>query len=403
MRNLGRRVSLFFRMRDSLRDRDRVLQRFREWQELQQRLPPPAPILKTLLLIRMDDIGDYLLFRNQLASYKKSARWADHTVTLLANDAWKALFAQLDATTVDEVIWVNKGRYLYNNGYRASVWQQLREKGFETVIATSRTRPLLIDDLCVLAAAPHKAIGSFNTNVHVSWNQVSDALYVSLFKPSHPLLHEFPFNAEFTRWVCGNAYEGRRPLIKHQASLPIGDTYVLLFIGASTASRRWPARRWIQLVRLYRRHHAGQIFLAGHGAKELKMAQAIQKHTGAESLVGKVSLVEMLDWIAGARAVFTNDTMAAHIGVSLNRPTVIVANGINYMRFSDYSNAGVSNAATLYPDVVTQRRKRDGNGPYDYSETVSADIASIQAAAVIQEYERLIAGPASETDSRGTS
>jgi len=42
-----------------------------EGREMQRRLRAPAPSGKKLLVIRLDDIGDYLLFRNQLGMYKK--------------------------------------------------------------------------------------------------------------------------------------------------------------------------------------------------------------------------------------------------------------------------------------------------------------------------------------------
>jgi len=77
------------------------------------------------------------------------------------------------------------------------------------------------------------------------------------------------------------------------------------------------------------------------------------------------------------------------LGSSFDRPTVIVANGINYMRFSDYSSAGIDHVATIYPEVVNRRRKRRGDGVYAYSETLSADIASIQATTVINRLKGL--------------
>jgi hypothetical protein len=82
--------------------------------------------------------------------------------------------------------------------------------------------------------------------------------------------------------------------------------------------------------------------------------------------------------------------MAAHMGASFGKPTVIVANGVNYMRFSEYLKAGINHVATIYPEVVYRRRERLGDGPYAYSETVSADIASIRATAVIDSLRGLL-------------
>jgi hypothetical protein len=86
--------------------------------------------------------------------YKNSSRWTDHKITLLGNDSWKDLFTLLDKDAVDDTMWVSKNRYLEHAGYRLEIWRRLREKGFQTVITPSRTRPLLLDDLCMLAAEP---------------------------------------------------------------------------------------------------------------------------------------------------------------------------------------------------------------------------------------------------------
>jgi ADP-heptose:LPS heptosyltransferase len=383
-----RRLSLLLRRVRSANECRRILRQWALWKETLRQLPAPSRSKpKKLLIIRLDDIGDYLLFRNQLGMYKQSSRWRDHSITLLGNAVWKDLFAMLDRETVDETIWVNKHEYLESAAYRLGLWTRLREKGFEIVIAPSRTRPLQIDDLCTLAAAPLYAIGSVNTYVHASWNSESDCLYNELFRPRNSMTHEFKFNAEFTAWVCGISYEGHRPLIDYSFRTAPADSYIICFIGANTRSKRWPIRRWIEFIDAYRKLHSGKVVLAGAGTAELQMARAIQNRTDAQSIVGKVSLPELLHWVNGAKAVLTNDTMAAHLSASCNRPTVIIANGVNYFRFTEYGSAGIENVGTLYPDVFTHRRRRVGDGPYPYEAAVSADIASIRAASVIRKLE----------------
>lgn len=391
IQTLFRNISLVGRKRDSAKDCARVLHTFADWTAVQKGLKPPQRGRATLLLIRLDEIGDYLLFRNQLRSYKTSPRWQNHKITLLGNTAWRDLFKLLDSDTVDDTIWIEKNRYLENEEYRLEVWQTLRSGGFETSIALTRTRALLIDDLCVLAAASSSNLGSENSNVHASWNQLSDRLYTSLYKPASALTHEFNFNGAFAEWACGHRYLGARPQIAGHFPPPITDFYIVCFVGANTRSRRWPIRRWIELIKLYRQFYSSsKIFLAGNSKTELEMADAIQQRTEVESIAGKLALSELLNWVAGAKAVVTNDTMASHMSVSLNRPTVIIANGVNYMRFSEYRNAGVDLVETIYPDIVNRRRQRVGDGPYAYSETVTSDIASIKAATVLKALMNLL-------------
>ena len=391
MQAFSRRISLIGRKFDSNNDRRRVLKKNVLWKATQERaLPPIQTHDKTLLIVRLDDIGDYLLFRNQLAVYKRSARWCDHEITLLGNDSWRDLYTALDAGAVDSVIWVNKHRYLKEDAYRLDIWRQLRELGFSTVIAPSRTRPLLLDDLCMLAACPPQRIGVVNTNVHESWNVLSDALYTSLFMPPDALRHEFAFNAEFTQWACGMCSAALSPHIEWHIVPPRESSYIVCFVGASIASKRWPIRRWVEFIALYRRQHAGKVVLAGNGRTEVDMVRRIRARVAADSIAGTVRLNELLTWIAGADAVITNDTMTAHLGASLHTPTVIIANGINYMRFSEYQNAGIDWVEPVYPEAVTRRRRLQGDGLYTYSETVTADIVSITAATVLEVLNRLL-------------
>ena len=396
IQSMARRISLIGRKADSTKDRRRVLRIFDESLTAQKDLPAVRRRDKTLLLIRLDDIGDYLVFRNQLEVYKASARWKSHRITLLGNESWRGLFTALDQATVDETIWVNKNRYLEDAPYRTAIWKQLRAGGFESVVAPSCVRPLLLDDFCMLAAAPLYSFGSVNTNIHECWNRLSDGLYTSLFKPSRSLIHEFDFNTEFSTWVSGIRYSGNRPCIElppatlgQEAAFGQG-AYTMCFVGASTRSKRWPTKRWLEFIALHRRHFPGRIVLAaGSSRAELQMVHKIQQRTGVESVAGKLDLRELLYWIAGAQAVVTNDTMAGHMGVSLNRPTVIIANGLNYMRFSEYSHAGITQVVAVYSELFNRRRKRLGDGPHPYHETVTGDIVSIRAAAVIEALKKI--------------
>ena len=385
MNSIGRWISLVGRRRDAEKDRLRVLERFALWKADVASLPPAAPMDKNLLLVRLDDIGDYLLFRNQLAMYKKSARWGGHRVTLLGNASWRELFQLLDTDTVDEVIWTEKNRYLEDSEYRESIWRSLRSRGFDSAVAVSCTRPLLLDDLCILAAAPIQRIGNSNTNVHADWNRLSDDLYTELFKPPSPLMHEFHFNAAFAEWACGLHYQGSRPKIDFTPARVQPPKYILCFVGASIRSKRWPASRWVELIRRYREIGEYDIVIAGNGPAEIEIARAIEQAVSVESLVGKATLTQLLSWVANAAAVISNDTMAAHIGAGFDVPTVIIANGVNYVRFADYSGAGIANVRTLYPRAVIEKRRRYGTTSYAYSETVTADIVSIKASQVLAE------------------
>jgi ADP-heptose:LPS heptosyltransferase len=273
----------------------------------------------------------------------------------------------------------------------------LRAQGFDTVIAPSRTRPLVLDDLCTLAAAPIEAIGAVNTYLHQSWNQVSDGFYQELFQPANTRVHEFAFNGEFAAWCCGTRFEGPRPRLdltmlpaSEGTALRGAEPYIVCFVGATTRSKRWPVSRWIEFIERYRRKWPGEVIVAGNSRQEIETAARIQARSGARSIAGRVSLLDLCRCVAGARGVVSNDTMAAHLGVSCSRPTVIVANGVNYERFTDYREANIQGVATVYPGVFRRRRQRLGDVPYHYPQAVSSDMATIKPDEVLAALARVM-------------
>jgi hypothetical protein len=256
---------------------------------------------------------------------------------------------------------------------------------------------LLLDDACMLAAAPRLAIGAPNDHVHAAWMRVSDALYQEIIEPPAACRHEFHFNAEFARRCCGTPAGGHRPVMQTPAGpAPAGAIdvaampYALCFIGSNTRSKRWPTGRWIEFIKLYARHRPHRILLAGQSRTEVRMGEAIERATGAHSIAGRVDLPALARLIAGARAIVTNDTMAAHLGASFDRPTVIIANGVRYSRFTDYDQAGIANVATVYPKAFLRRRQLEGDFAYGWADAVSADLASITAARVWAALEGLV-------------
>ena len=70
---------------------------------------------KSLLLIRLDAIGDYVLFRNYIEILKKSEKYKDFNITLLGNSAWKSLSEELDGEYIDKFIWLD--RYKFNKDF----------------------------------------------------------------------------------------------------------------------------------------------------------------------------------------------------------------------------------------------------------------------------------------------
>jgi len=379
--------SLLIRKLQSYKASRQVLHNFQQWKEVQQNLPPYFCKSKKLLIIRLDDIGDYLLSRNMLQFYKQG-RWKDYEITLLGNDAWKGFFDELDNAVVDKVLWLNKKRFFESTSYRMEIWTELRKEGFEVVICPSRTRPLLLDDICMLATGALIKIASENTFVNKKRNRLSDNLYTGLYQTKKEQIHEFHFNQQFANWVCHTNRVLQRPEIT-AANLSIpSQHYILCFIGASVKSKRWPEKQWIQFIKLYKQKYVGSVIIAG-GEADIKTANSICAETGAKSIAGSTSLKDMITYVCNANAVVTNDTMSVHLAASCNKSTIIIANGNKYYRFTEYGKAGINNITSIYPEAFTRKLNNKGDNLSEHYTAVTADIGTIKADKVFSRFVEL--------------
>jgi len=369
-----RSISLFFRRRGERRDLRSVLNTRKLWEQELAGLPVVPVQEKTLLVIRLDEIGDYLLYRNFLADYRQG-KWAGYNITFAGNIIWKSLFEVYDAAAADQTIWVDKKQYFGDAGYRRTLWLKIRMAGFEAVICPSRSRPLLLDDILAMSSAAGIREAVANTYAVPEWNMISDKGYDHLF-PSTSDLHEFTFNRQFSEWVNGLYHDIAAPELPTQSG---GTNEIICFIGASIRSKRWPVAYWIRLVKALQQQGMNPVI--GGGKNEEAAASAIVSATGVTSFAGQSSLLETLERIGAARAVVSGDTMAAHAAVAFRKPLVIIANGVNAPRFVHYQSLPAAvPAVTLYTRYYDHYLKK---GSRKLFRAVSHDMHSIHPEQVV--------------------
>ena len=74
----------------------------------------PRVYTKTLLLVRIDSIGDYVLFRNFIGIIKKSEKYKDYKITLCGNIAWKELAETFDREFISDFVWIDSKKLSRN-------------------------------------------------------------------------------------------------------------------------------------------------------------------------------------------------------------------------------------------------------------------------------------------------
>lgn len=266
--------------------------------------------MKRVLIVRLDAIGDYILWRNCLRFLRNCARYRNAHITVLGNPAWRGLAEAFDADCADEWIWAENRNALFRlpveNLLPHSVWHRrvireqaklrdsLRERGFDEVISPQAFSDPLLDEL---------VSGMAEVTTGVANGDVSRKIVFSRLVESGNEEFVFLKNHSIAAGIAGEPCNATLRL--DLPDPPATTNRILFFTGASHWTRRWPRRRWRALA---------QMLPADYEPLAAPMDG---------TLPGLARL------IASCAAVVSNDTMALHLAAALGVPVVGIVNGVS--------------------------------------------------------------------------
>ena len=103
-----------------------------------------------------------------------------------------------------------------------------------------------------------------------------------------------------------------------------GRPWIALQPGARWSNKRWPAESYAELVRLLAPANPGFHFAVLGGEEDRPLGEAIARVDPARcvDLTGRLSLLEMVEWIRLSSLMVTNDTGPMHVAAALGTPVV---------------------------------------------------------------------------------
>ena len=107
---------------------------------------------KQILLIRLDAIGDYILFRNFIEVFRKNSKYSDYRITLLGNIVWKELAENLDKNYIDNFIWIDIKKFSRNLFYRYKKMIEITSNNYELLIHPTYSRTYDADKIVKVIA-----------------------------------------------------------------------------------------------------------------------------------------------------------------------------------------------------------------------------------------------------------
>ena len=310
----------------------------------------------SLLVIKTDEIGDYILFRNLFKYFKQSEKYKNYKITLVGNLAWKKMYDEYDTGCFDETIWLDKTKFKRDLSYRFSFLNGIRQQHTSDVINCVFSRGIYIDDgIAFVATGVNKfAMSSDKTNRGRDARDWDKGIYTKIESPGDEKIFDSVRNRNFMETVLllPGLSADTKISIPHKSEIP-DLPYFILFIGAGNPERRWPIDSFVEAAKYASSRYGATAVVCGGPGDETDAQEFMNKYgQGALNYAGKTTLTYMMELLSRAKFLICVDTGALHMGVSAGCPVIGLYSGKFYGRFAPYPAEITKQFYVAYPDFV---------------------------------------------------
>jgi ADP-heptose:LPS heptosyltransferase len=312
---------------------------------------------KGLLVVRMDGIGDMVLFRKTLDHYADAFGIAQSDITVLGCASWGGITSEVfrgyKCRIIDEHAFERKPFYRF----KEALW--VRRQAFAAAVSDIFFRKALTaDSLVWFSAAPVRVMskpyisdatkGEFSYYMRENVRVIDTGDY-----PTHEIVRHFRFVSE----LAGKPIAAEAPHIDWRDSKPCvfdGPPYVVLNFGSNEPGRRWPFESYLKVAHKLLDLGYRVAFTGGSDAERARQPEMrrMLNRPGVIDLIGRTNLPGLLDLMKHAKAVLSNDTGPAHLSIALGTPTVVVVGGGHFGSFVPYpKEATPPNARFVYHEM----------------------------------------------------
>lgn len=297
-------------------------------------------IENNLLLIRLDAIGDSIIWMDSAKEYRRI--YPGKKITLICNSIWKDI-AEVTGY-FDEIIPLEIKRFNKNLIYRYEFLKDIKKNKYDKIISPSYSRTFFVSDWLVKNITADEKIGSVGdcSNISSKQKKISDKWYTKLIEADSKEMFELERNAEFIRNLLKQKYQANFSSIQFDYQRYSNKTvekekYCVIFLGASTLRRAYPIRKFIEVLKEIPEEMA--IVLCGNNGEKQLSVNFINCFEGKNqiiNLVGKTNLIESLAIIKGAKLLIGNETASVHMAVAVKTPSICILGGGHFGRFMPY-------------------------------------------------------------------
>lgn len=287
---------------------------------------------RNILCIRLDSMGDVLMSTPAIRAIRQSGR--GRRITLMTSPEGAgiaALMPEIDEVMAYDAPWMKATTRREDSERDAGLIQLLRSRRFDAAVifTTYSQSPLPAAMLCYLADIPLR-LGTCHEN---PYQLLTD--WVPDMEPEQMINHEVRRQMDLVGAVGCHTQDLRLSLqvppeaasrvdaLLWQLHVGHGQRWIVVHVGASAASRRYPPDLFAQVVRELYMSLDLQMLFTGVEAEQ-PLIGYIRGLSGVPSisLAGQLSLSETAALIQRAPLLLSNNTGPAHIAAAVGTPIV---------------------------------------------------------------------------------
>ncbi|MDB5142370.1 MAG: hypothetical protein JWQ66_1083 [Mucilaginibacter sp.] len=330
---------------------------------------------KTLLIVRSDGIGDYILFRNYLYFLKSSEKYKHHKIYLLDNLISKDLAIHLDSELVEGFFWYSDGYFLKWNLIKLLFG--LQRMRFETIVYSNYSRKFTLDWLINKINAKNKiGVDGDVINEPVELKHKANKYYSELISVDAGPLHEFERNKQILEIIAGEKCCFTKPFIEKDKLNITPNNSIVIFPGAGNTNKKWPPSNFNKLCLRIIEELKTNVILAGAN-DDVSLGLQISNGIRDERLSyqADLNIIELCELIGGANLLISGDTAAIHIAALLGIPGICIAKGDLYGRFIPYASDISDKIYCVFPgNFIADSQKYDQWSPFTINDVLPEDV-----------------------------
>ncbi len=311
---------------------------FRLFDLIARNMPVPGR-RRGMLVVRMDGIGDMVLFRTSLDHYADAFGVDKSQITILGCESWDAITEEVFRDY--RVLTINEHSFARWPLYRFWVSLKVRALKPEISVCDSYLRRAMMADSLVWVSGAPKVVSSLP---YIGERTRAEYLYYlsqaeKIIPTGDYPTHEIERHYNFLSAVSGRTIKPEAPHISWRETKPPeefvsnGVPYAILNPGSNEYGRRWPLAKYQELAEKLAAKGLQVIFVGGRGERPGKIDTS---NSRIIDLIGKTDLPQLLDLMNHARLVVSNDTGPAHLSIALGAPTLVVVGGGHFGCFVPY-------------------------------------------------------------------